>query len=43
MEIRFERATIDDVEELINVRNQCFYEDYIRYGEVPCMLILQET
>jgi len=35
MEIKFERATIDDVEALINVRNQCFYADYIRYGECP--------
>jgi ribosomal protein S18 acetylase RimI-like enzyme len=35
MEIRFEKAELTDVEELINIRNSCFYEDYIRYGECP--------
>ena len=35
MEIKFERATIDDVEVLINVRNQSFYEDFVKYGECP--------
>lgn len=35
MEIKFERAKLDDVEALINVRNQCFYEDYVKYGECP--------
>jgi len=35
MEIIFERATINDAEILINVRNQCFYEDFIKYGECP--------
>jgi ribosomal protein S18 acetylase RimI-like enzyme len=35
MQIKFERATFDDIEELINVRNKSFYEDYIKYGECP--------
>ena len=35
MNIKFERATVDDADELINVRNQSFYEDYVRYGECP--------
>jgi ribosomal protein S18 acetylase RimI-like enzyme len=35
MEIKFERATIDDAEILANVRNQSFYSDYIKYGECP--------
>lgn len=35
MYIKFERATIDDLEELINVRSQSFYEDYVKYGECP--------
>lgn len=35
MEVRFERATIDDVEALINVRNLSFYADYVKYGECP--------
>lgn len=35
MEIKFERAIIDDAETLANVRNQSFYADYIKYGECP--------
>jgi hypothetical protein len=35
MEIKFKRATIDDAEALINVRNQSFYADYAKYGECP--------
>jgi len=35
MGIMFERATIDDVDAIIDVRNQCFYEDYVKYGECP--------
>ena len=35
MKIEFARATIDDIDGLIEVRNQSFYEDYIRYGECP--------
>lgn len=35
MEIKFERATINDVKVLINVRNQCFYSDFVKYGECP--------
>ena len=42
MEIKFERATINDTETLINVRNQCFYADYIKYGECPGYNISKE-
>ncbi|MDP4088494.1 MAG: GNAT family N-acetyltransferase [Bacillota bacterium] len=35
MNVKFERAAIEDVEELINVRNQSFYSDYVKYGECP--------
>jgi len=35
MDIKFVRATIDDADVLINVRNQSFYADYIKYGECP--------
>lgn len=35
MNIKFERATINDCDALINVRNQSFYADYIKYGECP--------
>lgn len=35
MELRFEKAEPNDAEELINIRNQCFYEDYVKYGECP--------
>lgn len=43
MEIKYERATIDDVEALINVRNQCFYSDYVKYGECPGYNISKEN
>lgn len=33
MEIKFIRATIDDVDELIELQNQCFYRDYEKYGQ----------
>ncbi len=42
MEIKFERATIDDVEALINVRNKSFYADYLKYGECPGYNISKE-
>lgn len=42
MIIEFERATLDDIEELINVRNQSFYEDYVKYGECPGYNIINE-
>ncbi|WP_010249776.1 GNAT family N-acetyltransferase [Acetivibrio cellulolyticus] len=32
-EIRFEKATINDIEVLIDVRNKSFYADYTKYGE----------
>lgn len=35
LEIKFERATINDSDALINVRNQSFYADYIKYGSSP--------
>lgn len=35
MKIEFERATIDDVDKLIDVQNQSFYSDFIKYGECP--------
>lgn len=35
MIIEFERATLDDIETLIDVRNQSFYKDFVRYGECP--------
>ena len=42
MEIKFERATIDDAETLIQIRNRCFYEDYIKYGVCPGYNITKE-
>ena len=35
MKIEFERATVDDLGDLINVRNRSFYADFIKYGECP--------
>lgn len=31
--IEFKRADINDVHELINIQNESFYDDYIKYGE----------
>lgn len=42
MTVRFEKATVDDVEELISIRNKCFYSDYIKYGECPGYNISKE-
>lgn len=35
MKIQFERATVDDIDKLIDVQNQSFYSDYIKYGQCP--------
>ena len=35
MNIIIERACESDAPELINIRNDCFYDDYISYGECP--------
>lgn len=35
MKIKFEPATINDAKLLINIRNLCFYGDFIKYGECP--------
>jgi ribosomal protein S18 acetylase RimI-like enzyme len=43
MKIEFEKANIDDIEELIDVRNQSFYEDYVKYGECPGYNLTKET
>lgn len=35
MKIEFTRATVEDVDKLIDVQNESFYSDYIKYGECP--------
>lgn len=35
MKIEFERATIDDVDKLIDVQKKSFYSDFVKYGECP--------
>ena len=35
MEIKFERAQIEDAEKLIEVQNISFYDDFTTYGECP--------
>lgn len=35
MKIEFTKATIDDVDKLIDVQNQSFYADFVKYGECP--------
>lgn len=33
MNITIEKASLDDVKDIIKVKNKSFYEDYIKYGE----------
>jgi ribosomal protein S18 acetylase RimI-like enzyme len=33
--VLFTQATNDDIQDLIEVQNQAFYDDYIKYGECP--------
>lgn len=33
MNITIEKASLDDVKDIIEVKNKSFYEDYIKYGE----------
>lgn len=33
MDITIERASIDDVKDIIEIKNKSFYEDYIKYGQ----------
>ena len=35
MNISFERATLADVDTLIDIRNKSFYADFVKYGECP--------
>ncbi|WOO35199.1 GNAT family N-acetyltransferase [Anaerocolumna sp. AGMB13020] len=35
MRIDFELANENDTNKIINVQNQSFYEDYVKYGECP--------
>lgn len=42
MRIAFERATPEDAETLIDVRNQSFYADFVKYGECPGYNISKE-
>lgn len=35
MNLQFERATIEDVDRLIEVQNLAFYQDYVKYGTCP--------
>lgn len=35
MDISFERSTPEDIDNLIEIRNRCFVDDYVRYGECP--------
>lgn len=43
MKIEFQKANMDDIEALIDVRNQSFYEDYVKYGECPGYNLTKET
>lgn len=35
MNITFERASTKDIDKIIEIRNKCFYDDFIKYGEFP--------
>lgn len=35
MKVEFIRASVDDVDKLIEVQNKSFYGDFIKYGECP--------
>lgn len=35
MNISYRKAIVDDIELLIQIYNESFYDDYIRYGECP--------
>ncbi|WPC44790.1 GNAT family N-acetyltransferase [Clostridium sp. JS66] len=35
MKIEFLKATINDVDKLIDVQNQSFYADFLKYGQCP--------
>ena len=35
MDVKIERATVDDVDQLIEVQNKSFYSDFVKYGECP--------
>lgn len=35
MNIRFEKADLDDIDILISVQNQSFYDDFVKYGVCP--------
>ena len=35
MEIEFRKAVREDAEQLIEIYNAAFYDDYVRYGECP--------
>ncbi|WP_304943423.1 GNAT family N-acetyltransferase [Vallitalea guaymasensis] len=43
MNIKFQRATVKDADKIINIRNQCFHSDYIKYGECPGYNISKEN
>ena len=33
--VAFTLATTDDIRDLIEIQNQAFYDDYIKFGECP--------
>ena len=35
MNIKLEKAAEDDAEKIISIRNECFYDDYVQFGECP--------
>lgn len=35
MNIKLEKAAECDAEKIISIRNECFYDDYVQFGECP--------
>ena len=43
MKIEFIKTTVDDVDKLIEVQNQSFHTDYVKYGECPGYNLSKES
>lgn len=35
MNVKLQKAIEDDAEKIISIRNECFYDDYLQFGECP--------
>ena len=35
MNVKLQKAAENDAEKIISIRNECFYDDYLQFGECP--------